>query len=457
MKKGVLCRLIAAVLIMAMMLTACSKSGTSTTSSASDNSSSSTTSSSSSSSSNNSSSSSKEEQIKLTFLYSADESDETSIAAAWMKDIIKKFEEDNPNIKIEPTVIADGDDYLTKVTTELAAGKVPDVFRTWLTGRLEPFVKAGHVMPLNDIVENNEALKKVVSDTAKTYSQYGDEKFYAIPLIQSSEIVFYNKEIFEQYGLKVPNTIDEFNKICETLLNNGITPIAMGGGDAWVSAIPYMTIFQRMDKDNAMYNKVVVENQPLFNDQLFIDVANAYLDMSKYFNKNSYSINYEEGKTLFTTGKAAMIFDGTWSCSSYANIMGDKVGVFNYPDVDGASTEFLMNFDEGYSIGSKTKYPEAAGKFLAAIFSEEAQATYAEAGNLIAAVNIKYDTSKVPSVTNEVATLLATAKSTNIPWDNPLGTNVGTEFNMTVQSLLGGSDPAKAFENLNSLAANEWE
>ncbi|MBQ6528110.1 MAG: hypothetical protein IJI38_06265, partial [Clostridia bacterium] len=90
-------------------------------------------------------------------------------------------------------------------------------------------------------------------------------------------------------------------------------------------------------------------------------------------------------------------------------------------------------------------------------FGQEMQAAFAEAGNLIACQNIEYDTSKVPAITNEVAALLATAESTNIPWDNPLGTNMGTEFNMTVQSILGGADPAQAFATLNDTAAFEWD
>ena len=36
-----------------------------------------------------------------------------------------------------------GDQYLSKITTEMASGSVPDVFQAWTAGRLEPFVKAG--------------------------------------------------------------------------------------------------------------------------------------------------------------------------------------------------------------------------------------------------------------------------------------------------------------------------
>ena len=48
--------------------------------------------------------------------------------------------------------------------------------------------------------------------------------------------VFYNKDLFEQAGVTVPATYDEFLKACDTLKAKGITPIAMGGQEA----TPYM-------------------------------------------------------------------------------------------------------------------------------------------------------------------------------------------------------------------------
>lgn len=399
-----------------------------------------------------------DDAVTLTLWCCYNDADETDNSGAQLiKGTVAKFEETHPNVKIDVINTADGDDYLTKVTAELSAGKVPDLFRTWLTGRLQPFVEGGYVMPLNDLVAGSEILSKHVTEASKGYSSYGDEKFYAIPLIASAEIVYYNKAIFEECGVTVPTTMDEFYTVCETIAAKGITPIAMGGADAWFSAIPFMTIFQRLDEDNAIYNAVCVDNEPKFTEELFVKTSEEYLKVAKYFNSNATSAKTGEAEALFQNGQAAMIFDGTWSTAAMGNALGEKVGCFNLPGFDGPSKEFLMNYDEGYSIGVNTAHPELCIEFYEILFGQEMQAAFAEAGNLIACQNIEYDTSKVPAITNEVAALLATAESTNIPWDNPLGTNMGTEFNMTVQSILGGADPAQAFATLNDTAAFEWD
>ena len=43
-----------------------------------------------------------------------------------------------------------------------------------------------------------------------------------------------------------------------------------------------------------------------------------------------------------------------------------------------------------------------------------------------------------------------------IPWDNPLGTNLGKELNNTTQSVLAGNDAAEAFAKLQKAAESEW-
>ena len=47
--------------------------------------------------------------------------------------------------------------------------------------------------------------------------------------------VYYNKEVFEQFGLEPPNTWEEFIGICDTLLANGITPMSLAGQNPFIS------------------------------------------------------------------------------------------------------------------------------------------------------------------------------------------------------------------------------
>ncbi len=55
-----------------------------------------------------------------------------------------------------------------------------------------------------------------------------DGKQYFVPTSYYWWAVYYNKKVFEKYGLEPPKTWDEFMAVNETLKKNGIHPIVTG-------------------------------------------------------------------------------------------------------------------------------------------------------------------------------------------------------------------------------------
>ena len=396
----------------------------------------------------------------ITYWYTADESNPNDFSAVWHKKNIELFEQQNPNVKIEATVIADGNDYLTKITTEMAAGNAPDVFRTWLTGRLEPFVTAGRVMPLNDLLANTPALQEVISQDAISLATFGD-KFYAFPLLSSGEMVFYNKKIFADNGIAVPTSYDEFMKACETLKAAGVLPVAMGGKDVWPCSIPYMMIFDRLNGPD-LYKEVVLGKTAKFDDPAFIAAGEKFQEMVKagVFSPDCNAISYSDATTSFAQGKAAMIFDGSWQTSYYGKELGDNAGFFNFPMIEGgkgSANNWLKNYDDAYAISANTQNKAVAEAFLAFMFSKDRQKEFGEYGNILAVKNVELDQSKVLPLMTDIASAFAGSDYFEIPWDNPLGTNIGTEVNVTCQGIIAGQDVAGLFAKLQKTAQLEWE
>ena len=54
-------------------------------------------------------------------------------------------------------------------------------------------------------------------------------KIYALPYYSTCYGIVYNQVIFKRYGLEVPETYEEFLKICEILKANQIAPLAIRG------------------------------------------------------------------------------------------------------------------------------------------------------------------------------------------------------------------------------------
>ena len=55
------------------------------------------------------------------------------------------------------------------------------------------------------------------------------------PLGLNVEGFWYNKDLFEQAGVEVPTTWDEFDAVLEKLDAAGIQPMSTGGSDKWLA------------------------------------------------------------------------------------------------------------------------------------------------------------------------------------------------------------------------------
>ena len=59
-------------------------------------------------------------------------------------------------------------------------------------------------------------------------------KQYYLPVGYNWNGFYYDKAVFEQYGLQPPTTWDEFLQVCETLWMNGVVPLSMSGEDPFM-------------------------------------------------------------------------------------------------------------------------------------------------------------------------------------------------------------------------------
>ena len=90
------------------------------------------------------------------------------------------------------------------------------------------------------------------------------------------------------------------------------------------------------------------------------------------------------------------------------------------------------------------------------MFSKERQKVRAEQGTLVTTRNLGFDASKVPAVTVDLYKAMGSAAYGVIPWDNPLGVNMGKEINLSTQAILSGQDPTDVFAKLQAVSMNEW-
>ena len=129
----------------------------------------------------------------------------------------------------------ENEQFKTKLTTLMAANNVPDIFQTFELAYLKPFVEGGKVYEVGEALNKDLEWKDTFTEGVFDPVTY-DGKIYSIPTEKSVAVMFYNKKIFKDNNVEVPTTYDDFLNVCETLKNNGVTPMTLSATDAWIPA-----------------------------------------------------------------------------------------------------------------------------------------------------------------------------------------------------------------------------
>ncbi|MFB5678297.1 extracellular solute-binding protein [Paenibacillus terreus] len=304
------------------------------------------------------------EQVTITFqnIYP----DPTTPAHKMMNQLVEQYEKDHPNIKIELDSL-NTDQQKLKLKTQAASKEVPDITIVNPAAQMKPFVDAGLLAPLNDVVDRDN-LKDKFQDGLLNYYSF-DGNVYALPDGNNIEVVYYNKALFEQAGIKeTPKTFDELLEVVKTLKSKGITPIAIGEKDSWTGSLLFMNILLRTNGGPGFLQDVI-DGKKTFNDPAFIEAVEAFQKLVKAgaFPDGATSIDYNAGGNIFKTGKAAMYIMGTWETGAIdASSVASQVAAFQFPTVNGKGdvNDYIVAPGSAFAISANSEHMEETKDFL---------------------------------------------------------------------------------------------
>jgi raffinose/stachyose/melibiose transport system substrate-binding protein len=286
-----------------------------------------------------------------------------------LKKTLDNFMSENPGINVEYEVKT-SDQYYNLLLTALQAGAAPDLF--WSHGTktqyLPNMVEQGHVTDLSGKID--------VSEYPEFQVEVGriNDKLYMTPGASvDTRAVYYNKDIFEEYGLSRPESFSDFENIMETLHENGVTPISLGGLSFWGALFHFEPILAAMAPEwlDKAENKEVRLGEEA--------VRAAMNKMVEWGEKGYYGKDYlgvdEAGQLLaFSSGRSAMTITGSWNAATIKENNPElNAGAFKIPTQDGRRP-MVATAASGYSIYSETEHPEASLKlaqYLTTIESQE--------------------------------------------------------------------------------------
>lgn len=255
--------------------------------------------------------------------------------------IIEEYQNANPHVTIKREVL-ENERYKAKIKVLSAVNELPDVGMTWAAGYIQPFARGKLFTPLDELLRG-ELNDSFVAGATEAYAV--DGRTYALPLEFNLAPIYYNKQIFAQYGLQPPETYDEFLRVVNTLASHGVEPIVLGNKDRWTGSLWYMYLADRIAGTQTLED--AIQGKASFTDPGLVEAAQRVQDLVERnaFNKGFNGLSNDEVKGDFVYGRYAMYLMGTWELPNYTTNQGipqslrDNIGFFKFPVVRGGKSD----------------------------------------------------------------------------------------------------------------------
>lgn len=351
-------------------------------------------------------------------------------------DVIDRFNADYEGQYHVTAVTTNLEEYYPKLNALVASNETPDVFIVSPGPNLEVYVEPGVAAPLDEYLADGWK-DSFTSDAVFSQMTY-DGKIYAVPLNIAAACAFYNTEMFEAAGVKVPETWDEMLDACKKLEAAGYTPITISAGTAWCLSMVAGYLCEMEGVDLA----ALADGSASWEDGQLESAAAKLVELSQYFQKTAAGDTNDVATANFYNEEAAILIQGSWAIAQINGSNPDfesKCGVFQFPGV-----ERVIAKSDSIAMSSTTKYPEACIAFMKYFTDDTAQKYTAEIGGKIPVTNVEYDASKAPAQLAYVMEVFGAANGTFGFYNESMpSTEAGAYFDdLMVSVFLGDMTPA---------------
>lgn len=293
---------------------------------------------------------------------------------AAMNALIAEYLEQYPDVTVLESPVAGGGGLAMRevIHTLMLAGEAPDSFQSYPFG-LVPYWEADMLEPIDEVW--TDEVKAAIPDVVEDMCKMPDGHYYCVPAgVQQAGVVFYNTQIFEEYGLSEPTTWDEFWAICDTLSAAGVDAIALGDKNAW----PLTYIFRSLTASEGIdYYEDFVNGK--VTDPARSELVNSLEKLNKtldYVNSDHAALTWDEAVALVVRGEAAMNIMGEAAAGEFIVAGQDHPEDFAAFYLPGAENIYGVSLDV-FSLPKGARHPTNAMNWFRTLVTAEAQSAFA--------------------------------------------------------------------------------
>jgi raffinose/stachyose/melibiose transport system substrate-binding protein len=257
-------------------------------------------------------------------------------AEDWYREALDKYMEEHPGQSYEMTSAPWEEFY--PVVTAAAAGEAEIDLIFPDSSLIGDLVAADLVVDITDMIGDTSQFK--MDHPGYVYDI--DGRLYGLAMNGLDTMAwFYNKDIFDRYGLDLPDTYEDLLAIDKVLEKDGIETCLVIGTPAFIWAWQWQQFLIQTTEDAYQYNFDIVDGKRKFTDPESVE---AFMWLRKFvedgiYPENAIGIDENTAYSMFITGKAALFFQGTWSVPIFSEIAGGteklpEIGVTYQPYIN---------------------------------------------------------------------------------------------------------------------------
>lgn len=306
--------------------------------------------------------------IEISFLtWNAD--DDVIMAEA----LIKAFQEAQDTVTVRLETFPAGTEGDNLVKTRLATDEMEDVF-LYNSGaflfQLQPDKTLQTITDEPWVADYTDVMRSVVSTDAGVYGTPLGSGF--------AGAVLYNKAVYQELGLTVPQSWAEFAANNKAIQEAGKTAVIQTYGDPWSAQLLMLGDFGNVVVQDPDWGTEFTAHNRKFVDQPalqgFLNLENGF--KNNWWNEDYASATYDQGLAMLATGEGVhypMLTSVAPAIEqNYPEAM-DDIGVFAVPAQDATNTRLTVWMPNSLYIPKTTQGEKLAAvkKFLTFIMSPE--------------------------------------------------------------------------------------
>lgn len=256
----------------------------------------------------------------------------------------------HPNLRVNLQFMI-GNSVEENLKPRIAANHLPDLVSVNPNRYAAGLAEQGILIDLGDSPAWVDMLDNLKPDWTSERNQH-----FGLSGGVAATLMYYNKDMFLRAGIKTPpRNFDEFLLVCERLKKAGMTPLMWYGGfPNMLGNGPFSAGFaNNFVVQEPRWKRRIADGSLDFDRPAGADIFGKMRLLAErgYVQDDYLTTGYDAGIRMFTEGKVAMVFHGTWAAGRLMHGDGFATDVFVPPwNAAGKTAVPVLGSETGFAV-----------------------------------------------------------------------------------------------------------